>query len=145
MCELSQGICIAYLSVLSILDIRFRKMPVWLLVVGGIAGTGYQIWKWVKGDLVSIVLIGVGAIVGILFLGVSKITGQALGYGDGIIILILGICLGFWDLSIVLMIAFFIASVMAIALIVVKKGKRKRTMPFVPFLCIGYIVFVLMG
>ena len=145
MCELSQGICIAYLSVLSILDIRFRKMPVWLLVVGGIAGTGYQIWKWVKGDLVSIVLIGVGAIVGILFLGVSKITGQALGYGDGIIILILGICLGFWDLSIVLMIAFFIASVMAIALIVVKKGKKKRTMPFVPFLCIGYIVFVLMG
>ena len=145
MCELSQGICIAYLSVLSILDIRFRKMPVWLLVVGGIAGTGYQIWKWVKGDPVSIVLIGVGAIVGILFLGVSKITGQALGYGDGIIILILGICLGFWDLSIVLMIAFFIASVMAIALIVVKKGKRKRTMPFVPFLCIGYIVFVLMG
>lgn len=145
MCELSQGICIAYLSMLSVLDIRFRKMPVWLLVVGGIAGTGYQIWKWVKGDPVSIVLIGVGAIVGILFLGVSKITGQALGYGDGIIILILGICLGFWDLSIVLMIAFFIASVMAIALIVVKKGKRKRTMPFVPFLCIGYIVFVLMG
>ena len=145
MCELSQGICIAYLSVLSILDIRFRKMPVWLLVVGGIAGTGYQIWKWVKGDPVSIVLIGVGVIVGILFLGVSKITGQALGYGDGIIILILGICLGFWDLSIVLMIAFFIASVMAIALIVVKKGKKKRTMPFVPFLCIGYIVFVLMG
>ena len=145
MCELSQGICIAYLSMLSVLDMRFRKVPVWLLVVGGIAGTGHQIWKWVKGDSVSIVLIGVGAIVGILFLGVSKITGQALGYGDGIIILILGICLGFWDLSIVLMIAFFIASVMAIALIVVKKGKRKRTMPFVPFLCIGYIVFVLMG
>lgn len=145
MCELSQGICIAYLSVLSILDIRFRKMPVWLLVVGGIVGIGYQIWRWVKGDSISIVLIGGGVIVGLIFLVVSKITGQALGYGDGIIILILGIYLGFWDLSVVLMIAFFAASVMAMVLIVVKRGKRKRTMPFVPFLCIGYVVFVLMG
>lgn len=145
MCELSQGICIAYLSVLSILDIRFRKMPVWLLVVGGIVGIGYQIWRWVKGDSISIVLIGSGVIVGLIFLVISKITGQALGYGDGIIILILGIYLGFWDLSVVLMVAFFAASVMAMVLIVVKRGKRKRTMPFVPFLCIGYVVFVLMG
>ena len=145
MCELNQGICMAYLSVLSILDVRFRKMPVWLLVVGGIGGTGYQIWKWLKGDSISIMLIGVGAIVGVLFLGVSKITGQALGYGDGIIILILGIYLGFWNLSVVLMIAFFIASVMAMVLVAIKKGKRKRTMPFVPFLCIGYVMFVLMG
>ena len=145
MCELSEKICVVYLSVLSILDIRFRKMPVWLLSMGGVLAMAYPIWNVIKGTAISFLLIVTGAAVGIIFLGIGKVTKEAFGYGDGLVILILGIYLGFWNLTIVLMIAFFMASVMALLLLISKRGKRKLAMPFVPFLCIGYAVFVLMG
>ncbi len=144
MCQLSQGISMLYLLLLSILDMRFRKMPVWLLITGGMAASGYQIWKGIGGDVPSIALIIAGATVGILFLGVSKITKEALGYGDGIVIFIMGIYLGFWNLATVLMIAFFAASILSLFLLISKKSGRKMTMPFVPFLCIGYAMFILM-
>lgn len=145
MCELSEEICIVYLSVLSILDIRFRKMPVWLLSVGGVSVIAYQIWKMIEGTAIPLPLIVTGAVVGILFLGISKVTREALGYGDGLVILILGLYLGFWNLTIVLMITFFAAFVIALLLMISKRNRRKLAMPFVPFLCIGYAVFVLMG
>ena len=117
MCELSQGVWIVYLTCLSVIDIRTRKIPIWLL----------------------------GAGVGIAFLGISKITREAFGYGDGIVILILGICLGLWDLLIVLMVSFLGASLIAILLLVWSKGAKKQSMPFIPFLCIGYVAVILMG
>ena len=75
----------------------------------------------------------------------GKITREAFGYGDGIVILILGICLGLWDLLIVLMISFLGASLIAILLLVWNKGAKKQSMPFIPFLCIGYVAVILMG
>ena len=145
MCELSEKVCIIYLSILSMLDIRFRKMPVWLLSADGVLAIAYQIWKTLGGTAIPLPLILTGAVVGILFLGIGKVTREAFGYGDGLVILILGIYLGFWNLTIVLMITFFAASVMALLLLVSKRNRRKMAMPFVPFLCIGYVVFVFMG
>lgn len=144
MYELSEGICIVYLSVLAILDIRYRKMPVWLLSVGGVSVIAYQVWKTMEGTAIPLPLIVTGAVVGILFLGIGKVTREAFGYGDGLVILILGIYLGFWNLTIMLMITFFAASVMALLLLVSKRNRKKMAMPFVPFLCIGYVVFVFM-
>ena len=145
MCELSQGVWIVYLTCLSLIDIRTRKIPIWLLSAGGVMAIVMQIWKSLKGASISPILIVSGATVGIVFLGISKITREAFGYGDGIVILILGICLGLWDLLIVLMISFLGASLIAILLLVWNKGAKKQSMPFIPFLCIGYVAVILMG
>ena len=104
-----------------------------------------QIWKSLKGTSISPILIVSGADVGFVFLGISKITREAFGYGDGIVILIQGICLGLWDLIIVLMISFLWASLIAILLLVGNKGAKIQSMPFIPFLCIGYVAVILMG
>ena len=131
MCELSQGVWMVYLTCLSLIDIRTRKIPIWLLGAGGVMAIVMQIWKSLKGASISPILIVSGAAVGIVFLGIS--------------ILILGICLGLWDLLIVLMISFLGASLIAILLLVWNKGAKKQSMPFIPFLCIGYVAVILMG
>mgnify|MGYP000600478300 CR=1 FL=1 len=56
------------------------------------------------GDLAGICA-GIG--VGVLFLLVSKVTEEAIGYGDSVAIMILGGYLGFWKVVGVLAAAFF--------------------------------------
>ena len=48
MCELSQGVWIVYLTCLSLIDIRTRKIPIWLLGAGGVMAIVMQIWKSLK-------------------------------------------------------------------------------------------------
>ena len=65
MCELSQGVWIVYLTCLSLIDIRTRKIPIWLLGAGGVMAIVMQIWKSLKGTSISPILIVSGAAVGI--------------------------------------------------------------------------------
>lgn len=139
--ELSQIICACYLCVLSVWDIFRRKLPPAVLGAGILLAAGYQC-IWGKRSVV-LCLAGVGA--GCVFLLVSKATRQAFGYGDSILILVLGIYLGFWNLLSLLVVSFCMTAAAAVGVLVTHKFNRKSTLPFVPFLGIGYVLLVLAG
>ena len=80
---------------------------------------------------------GIG--VGVLFFLVSKVTEEAIGYGDSVAIMILGGYLGFWKVVGVLAAAFFTSGVCSV--ILAFRG-RVKTMPFFPFLTLGYILML---
>ena len=82
---------------------------------------------------------------GILFLWISKITNEAIGYGDSLAILILGIYLGIWGLLEVLMTAFFILGIIGLICVVIKRKKKGLAFPFYPFLTVGYLLGVCIG
>ena len=105
MWTLSQIIGMGMLSVLSIVDIQFRKVPVEILAAANLAVLVYQI-MFQREDL-WLVLGGVA--VGIVFLGISWASRQKVGYGDSWAILILGIFLGLWGVLEVLAAAFLLA------------------------------------
>ena len=88
------------------------------------------------GDLAGICA-GIG--VGVLFLFVSKVTEEAIGYGDSVAIMILGGYLGFWKVVGVLAAAFFTSGVCSV--ILAFRG-RVKAMPFFPFLTLGYILML---
>ena len=69
------------------MDIHSRQIPVFILVLGSLAALGYQVFVG-KGD---IWVISGGIAVGALFLLVSRITREGMGYGDSWAIFILGI------------------------------------------------------
>ena len=64
---------------------------------------------------------------------------QSFGYGDSILILILGILSGGWNLLWILFAAFLIASVYGGIMIARKKYTRKKSFPFIPFLTVAYL------
>ena len=138
---MSEILCVGYLSLLSVLDIRTGKLPVWVLVFGAVASGIYQI-VWGKQPIRMILS---GAAVGLLFLLVSRVTREGLGYGDSILMGILGIYLGVQKLLSVLSVAFFLSAILAVMVLVLRKFRRKSAFPFVPFLCIGYISMLAMG
>lgn len=80
-----------------------------------------------------------GGLCGGVFLFLSWFTQESFGYGDSILILILGILSGGWNLLWILFAAFLIASVYGGIMIARKKYTRKKSFPFIPFLTIAYL------
>ena len=75
-----------YLVILTVMDLKRRKLKLSVLLAGGIfipAGVFCS-------SGVSPVYLAAGGAVGAVFLGISKITEESFGYGDSILILIMG-------------------------------------------------------
>lgn len=138
---LIQVVSAVYLGLLAGVDIRERKIPIWMLAAGGAAAAVYQLAM----QKVPIVLVLSGAAVGMVFLAVSRGTKEAFGYGDSLLILVLGIYLGFWSLLYLLAGAFFLSALFAAAVLAYRKFKRKTSYPFIPFLAIAYFTGILLG
>ena len=141
MWTLSQMVCQMILVCLSVSDIYFRKIPAEILLLTNLAAVIYQI---MIGQM-DLWMIAGGAAVGGVFLYISKVTREGIGYGDSWAILILGIFLGIWKLMEVLAGAFFILSLASVFFLARKKMSRKQSIPFFPFLAIGYLLQVLAG
>lgn len=124
-----------YLVILTVMDLKRRKLKLSVLLAGGIfipAGVFCS-------SGVSPVYLAAGGAVGAVFLGISKITEESLGYGDSILILIMGCFIGFWDILTLLMAAFMMAAVFSLVLLIRGRFRRKDSFPFVPFLTAAYI------
>ena len=137
------------LTWLSVSDIRNKKISRKVLTLWGILTV---IWKIVdfyqirvflekmeQTNVENLVGICAGIGVGVLFLLVSKVTEEAIGYGDSVAIMILGGYLGFWKVVEVLAAAIFTSGVCSVILAL--RG-RVKTMPFFPFLTLGYILML---
>ena len=141
MWKIIQVVFFIYLGILAVLDIRSRKLPVWLLGAGGI---GVMIYRCVRREIPWELCV-FGAAVGGVFLIISKATRECFGYGDSLLILIIGVGVGFWNLVSLLMISFFLSAVVSVGALVLGKFQRKTTIPFVPFLGIGYFLIRILG
>lgn len=84
-----------------------------------------------------------GAVVGLVMIIIGKVTGEAIGIGDGMMLVVSGIFLGFWGNMCLLMTALLLVGCVALFLIVIgKKGKDYR-LPFLPFLLVAYLLQLL--
>ena len=126
------------LTGLSVSDIRNKKVSRKVLTLWGLLTV---FWKIVDFYQIRVFLEKMEQtnVVGVLFLLVSKVTEEAIGYGDSVAIMILGGYLGFWKVVGVLAAAFFTSGVCSV--ILAFRGQVK-TMPFFPFLTLGYILML---
>ncbi len=130
-----------YLCVVSVWDIRKREIPLWLIAVGGLLAAGLGFFS----EKHSIMLMIAGALVGMVFVGISKVTEEAFGYGDSLMIVVAGVYLGFWNVLGLLVWAHVLAALFA-GYILIRKGIYKGvSFPFVPFLLAAYTVIVWQG
>ena len=80
-----------------------------------------------------------GALIGVLFFLISKLTKEAIGYGDSWLILLLGIHLGALVALQVLFAASFAAGVCSLFYLWMKRWRKGATLPFVPFIAVAYL------
>lgn len=144
MWTMTEYIFLVILIVMAVRDIKSRNVPVWILGVSMIIMICYVGYQIITGNI-NYCLTFAGGIVGVFFLIMSKITEEAVGYGDSFVVLFLGIILGFWNILFVLSSAFLLLLCVTIPLLWKKKMSRKVALPFLPFLAGGYLSFLIMG
>lgn len=81
-----------------------------------------------------------GMLPGLFCLLVSWATRQGLGYGDSLLIVICGVSLGLRPCAAIAVTAFFLAGFWAALLLILRRGGRKKEIPFVPFLLLGLLI-----
>lgn len=138
---ISDWVVISGLAMTSLIDIRWRKIPVKLLLFFSMMVISYRLYD----QAVDGWLIAGGMGVGIIFFAVSKKTGESIGYADCWLILLLGVYQGFWGILGTLAGAMFLLAVVSLVVIVGKRMSGKWGLPFVPFLTAGYIFWMVSG
>ena len=83
-----------------------------------------------------------GVVLGVVLLLLAKITKERIGYGDGWIMFVTGIYLGFRYNLFLLTMALFLAALVSVGLLICKKVNRHSSIPFVTFLFVGYCVML---
>lgn len=126
--------CMIFLCAIG--DIKKKKVWIPVIVIGGILSF---LLLFVQGKAGWIECLGGGAVGGALLL-FSKITGEQIGLGDGVLFCVTGLVLGFWQNISLLLWSLFLTSVMAGFLLVVKKCEKQRKIPFIPFVFAGYMI-----
>jgi len=141
---------ILLLSICGIYDIRKKRIPVWALIGGSIWALICVLlrcgWAHVGGAESGIVRV-IGNILaavlpGVFFLLLSFLTEKKVGFGDGILLIILGLMEGISAVVFTCCMALFFQSLIAVVLVMAKKAGKQTEIPFVPFLFLARILYV---
>lgn len=134
---------VVWLGALAVLDLRFRRVPVWLLAVGVVFVTVVSAYRCLSG---SAWFAGIfwRLLPGISMLTVAGATKKA-GWADGIVQLLMGLLLNLQECAVCFCISLAAISVVSMFLLVFQRVNRNFKLPYLPFLWIGYIAQVMLG
>lgn len=127
-----------WLLCLSGYDIRYRRVPVWLVLLGGAAAAGSGIFQCVclessAADLFTGMIPGAALL--LLALGTRKA-----GWADGVVLMFLGCTLGFRQSILTMMFSLILISAVSAVLLIRKKVDKETAVAYVPFLTIGFVL-----
>ena len=123
-----------YLGAASYTDVKRKTVSMRMAVLFGVLALAVEIY--VK-DPVFVWL--AGAVPGCFLLLLSRVTREAVGYGDGVTLAVIGLFTGFAQAMGIFMGALLILCPVALLFLIWKRD-RKMTLPFVPFLLAAYLL-----
>lgn len=126
---------IIFLAMLSPEDIREKRISVKHVVIGAVAAV---ICRFIGGEESGITMIS-SLIPGIMLLLLSVMTGESIGKGDGIVVMVLGLWIGGQMTFLAVCLAIWAAGIFAAVCLI---QKRRELVPFVPCLLVGMEVLL---
>lgn len=115
------------------MDVCKKKLPVlYMLLFSILAVLCNVIFHWA-----GLLEMGLGAVLGLLFMGFSALTKGSIGMGDGLMIAAMGLWCGIFSASAMTLLGFLFAAVFGLLYILFTKKSLKSTLPFAPFLAVA--------
>lgn len=141
--KLGKTVMILMMLIHSITDIKYKKVIGQLLFVGVFSGILFWSFEIRNGtwEYTKLFALCPGSIL-LLF---ANITKEAIGYGDGWILVMLGFFYEWEDVCGILMSAFLFATIVALLLLIFFRKHRTYEIPFVPFLTMALLMEELCG
>lgn len=118
----------------TVTDLKWRTIHTGISVLFGLAG----IIGFFQADERDFFSLGIGILAGIYMFFFSFLTREAVGRGDGFMVMAAGIWMREKTIGI-LMGAFLLAAAIGILKICLKKADRKSELPFAPFFFLSYL------
>lgn len=129
------GIVALFLMINGYLDWKKHEISLISILVFGVAGIGsnlglsYQHWSEMLG----------GFAVGIFVIVLGFLTKEAIGFGDGLLLGVIGIWLGFRETLQILVIGLILCAVITGVLVLGKRIPGEERIPLVPFLLLAFV------
>ena len=104
-------------------------------------------WPWLNesmGMRVANAAIG-GAIGFVIFLLIALVSRGGMGWGDVKLAALIGLATSFPLVFVAVIIAAIVGGIVAVALVIAKRRKRRETIPFGPFLALAAMITLLWG
>ncbi len=130
--ELMAGVC---LFMQSIWDIRTKKIPLWISL--GLGGCSFFYSLCCQRECLCFLL---ALLPGVCCLILSFCTRESIGYGDGILLCSLAMLYSLEEMTVLILIAVFLAGIIGVVLLTVFHKNGKYGLPFVPFLFLGWLL-----
>lgn len=124
-----------FLGICSIIDIKTQKIYLNVCFIFMILGV------WLNGISGIMIRILPGIFIGIL----AWLTRESIGYGDGLVFVVMGIVYGVKVLINICGISFLVLAMYCICMLFTGKKNRKDKVPLSPFLFIGNICMIVFG
>ena len=132
-----------WLLALAGMDIWRKRVPIWLLALGGIFVTVMSFCDAWNGQFEGRGLLW-SILPGIVLLAVAILTKKA-GWADGVVVLFLGIVTGYRECILSFTLSMLFISAVSLVLLAFKKVRKNTKLPYLPFLCAGYFVQAALG
>lgn len=135
-----EGMRLLVLGWLAVEDVRKRALSIWELAVASgvllLAGWTEQAGLQSRAG---------GLVFGILVLCICKLSAEAIGFADGILILVFGVSSGLVRVSLLCFLSFLFSAILAGCLYLSGRIGKKGRIPFLPFLTAGYLAVLAIG
>lgn len=125
-----QCVLVIALGIFALSDICCRKIPVIVLLIAAAFIMAALAWQ---GQLSLQRMIGTVFVCGV-FTGLSVVTGEKIGLGDGMMLGLIHLSLGMQRNMEIMMLCFCIAFVIAVVLLVFQKADRNTQIPLAPII-----------
>ena len=136
--DVAGGIMLGVMGAFSIYDLKYKKIPIWAVILFGVAVLLYRLDVGVGiGELLAGIVPGAGLLL------TAFCTKESIGFGDGMVLCVLGLFLGIKGSLAVLGMALVFAALLAAVLLVLKRAGKKTELPFLPCLFAGYLISLL--
>lgn len=124
-----------FLAVCAVFDSLQKQIPLAVVWLGMLAAVCLRANGFMgENGMVSAAL---SLIPGAGFFLLSFLTREKVGYGDGWVLLMIGLFSDFSRCFLILLIGLFLESAVAVVLLALKKIQRDKEIPFSPFLLLG--------
>ncbi len=119
----------------SIYDARQKTIPFWVLGVGSVWAVINSMFLMGEiGVLPALQTVAVSILPGAALLFLGFLTEKKVGYGDGLLLVIMGVLEGGKAVLFTFCIGLFLQSVLAVVLVIIKKADKQTKIPFAPFM-----------
>ena len=122
-------------------DWKEQQIHILLPVAAGLLG----VFLWLERPQFTLEELAGGVGIGMELLLTAWLSQGQVGAGDGVMIVVCGIFLGFWKNLELFFTALMFAALAALCLIIIKKKRRDYRMPFLPFVLAAYLVQLMGG